>query len=278
MSLATRTARARHDPGTALWAAAGAAWLLLIALALVATPRLAHHHGVADALRSGTSPTLVVLAVFAGFWLVMVVAMMLPTTVPMVRMFHKVSAGQAGPGTARASFLAAYFAIWLAFAAVALAGDLAVHATVERWTWLAAHDGLVLAGALALAGGMQFSALKQRCLTVCRDPRAMLFGHYRRGARAAWALGVRHGLSCLGCCWAIMLVMFATGVGSLWWMAGLTAVMLAEKTTRWGPRIVGPVGVVLLLAAAGLAVGEWDTTQATGTEIAVHDHGDPLTH
>jgi hypothetical protein len=61
-------------------------------------------------------------------------------------------------------------------------------------------------------------------------------------------------------------------------MAGLTAVMLVEKTTRWGPRIVGPVGVVLLLAATGLAVGEWDTGQATGTEISVHDHGDPLEH
>jgi predicted metal-binding membrane protein len=274
MSLATRVTRARHDPGTALWVMAGAAWLLLIVLALAGSAPLAHHHGVAGALRSGTRSPLVVLAVFAGFWLLMVSAMMLPTTVPMVRMFHTVSSGQARPGGARAAFLAAYFAIWLAFAAVALLGDLAVHAMVERWAWLAAHDGLVLAGALALAGGVQFTALKQRCLTVCRDPRAMFFGHYGRGARAAWALGVRHGLSCLGCCWAMMLVMFATGAGSLWWMAGLTAVMVAEKTTRWGPRIVGPVGVVLLFAAAVLAVGEWGTVQATGVEISVHDHGD----
>ena len=275
MSLVTR---ARHDPGTALWVVAGAAWLLLIVPALAGLPQLAHHHGVAAALRSGTQPALVVLAVFAGFWLVMVSAMMLPTTVPMVRMFHTVSAGQARPSSARAAFLAAYFAIWLAFAAVALLADLAVHAMVEGWAWLAAHDGLVLAGALALAGGVQFTALKQRCLTLCRDPRAMLFRHYRRGAPAAWALGARHGLSCLGCCWAMMLVMFATGVGSLWWMAGLTAVMVAEKTTRWGPKIVGPVGVVLLLAAALLAVGEWGTVPAIGVEIPAHNHGDPTAH
>lgn len=258
MILTTRLARARRDPGTALWVAAGAAWLLLIVLAALGPAQLAHHHGVAGALRSGATAPPVALAVFGGFWLTMVAAMMLPTTVPMVRMFATVSAGRQRPGAARTAFLAAYFAVWLAFAAVALLGDLAVHGLVERWSWLAARPGLVLGGALALAGGMQFSTLKKRCLTVCRDPRAVLFGHYRRGARAAWSIGLRHGVSCLGCCWALMLVMFATGVGSLWWMAGLTAVMVAEKTTRWGPRIVGPVGIVLLFAAAAVTLGAVD--------------------
>ena len=69
----------------------------------------------------------------------------------------------------------------------------------------------------------------------------------------------------------------ATGVSSLWWMAGLTAVMVAEKTTRWGPKIVGPVGIVLLLAAV-LAVDEWGTVPATGLEIPAHDHSDPTAH
>lgn len=258
MDLATRVTRARHDPGTVLWVAAAAAWLVLVGTAWTGSARLGHHHSVAGALESGTRP-LAVLAIFTAFWLLMVSAMMLPTTVPMVRMFHTVSAGADRPGRARAAFLAAYLAIWLAFAAVALLGDLVVHAVVERWAWLAAHDELVLAATLALAGGMQFSALKRRCLTVCRDARTMLFAHYRRGVAAAWALGIRHGMSCLGCCWALMLVMFATGVGSLWWMAGLTAVMVAEKTTRWGPRIVGPVGIVLLYAAATVALGAWDS-------------------
>lgn len=246
----------RPDPGTVMWVVAGAAWLLLLALPLVGSLELAGHHGVAGALGTGTRPPLPVLATFAGGWMVMVAAMMLPTTVPMVRMFHTVTDGQARPRVARAVFQVSYFAIWLAFAAVALIGDLAVHAVVASWAWLAAHDGLVLAGALVLAGGVQFTPLTQRCLTLCRDPRAMLFGHYRRGARGAWALGVRHGLSCLGCCWALMLVMFATGVGSLWWMVGLTAVMVAEKTTRWGHRLVTPVGVVLLVAATALVLGE----------------------
>jgi predicted metal-binding membrane protein len=252
----TTTARTRPDAGTALRVGTGAAWLLLLVFPLVGPAELAHHHGVADALASGVRSPLPVLAVFAGAWLVMVAAMMLPTIVPMVRVFQVVSARQQRPGAALTAFLAAYFAVWLGFAALALPADLAVHALVASWPWLHGHHGLVPAGALALAGAAQFSPLTRRCLTLCRDPRAMLFGRYRRGVGGAWSLGVRHGLSCLGCCWALMLVMFAVGVSSLWWMVGLTGIMVAEKTSRWGPRLVPVVGTALLLAAFALAVGE----------------------
>jgi predicted metal-binding membrane protein len=252
----TSVTRTRFDVGTALWVGTGAAWLLLLVFPLVGPAEQAHHHGVADALASGMQPPLPVLAVFAAAWLVMVAAMMLPTIVAMVRMFQVVSARQARAGAALAAFLAAYFAVWLGFAALALPADLAVHALVATWPWLHRHDGLVLAGALALAGAVQFSPLTRRCLTLCRDPRAMLFARYRRGPGAAWSLGVRHGLSCLGCCWALMLLMFAVGVGSLWWMAGLTAVMVAQKSTRWGPGLVPVIGAALLLAAFVLVTGE----------------------
>jgi predicted metal-binding membrane protein len=70
--------------------------------------------------------------------------------------------------------------------------------------------------------------------------------HYRRGNAAAFALGHRHGLFCLGCCWALMLLMFAVGVAHLWWMAALTAVMVYEKGGRHGVRLVPAVGVALL--------------------------------
>jgi predicted metal-binding membrane protein len=169
-------------------------------------------------------------------------------------------------------FLAAYFAVWLAFAGVALLGDAGVHALVERWGWLHAHEGLVLAGALGLAGTVQFTPLTRRCLRVCRDPRGFLFQRYRRGVAAAWWLGVRHGAFCLGCCWALMLVMFAVGAGNLWCMVALTAVMVAEKITHWGPRFVAPVGVLLLFAAALDALAP----PATGdlpVDLPVHVHG-----
>ena len=253
MSAPTLIARARHDPGVALWVVAAACWLLLVGLALGA-PDLAHHHGVVGALGAGHRPAAVLGAFTAG-WLVMVAAMMLPSTVPMVRMHALVTARVERRVRVRALFLGAYFAVWLAFAGVALLGDAGLHALLEGWQWLRGREGLVLAAALGLAGVAQFTPLTRRCLTACRDPRGFLFQHYRRGLAAAWALGVRHGLFCLGCCWALMLVMFATGVADLWWMVALTAVMVAEKTTRWGERLLAPVGVVLLFAAAwvGLA-------------------------
>jgi predicted metal-binding membrane protein len=108
---------------------------------------------------------------------------------------------------------------------------------------------------LALAGGFQFSKLKRSCLTNCRDPRAFLYQRYRRGARGGWELGLRHGMSCLGCCWALMLVMVAAGAAALSAMVVLTAVMAAEKNTRWGARLATPVAVVLLVLSAAVALG-----------------------
>jgi len=133
-----------------LWAVAGGCWLLLTGLAVL-NPGLAHHHGVVADLRSGTAVTAA-LTTFAGAWLVMVAAMMLPSTVPMVRMFAVVTARVERRTRVRAVFLSAYFAVWLAFAVVALIGDAAVHAVVDTAPWLRERDDLVLAGALALAG------------------------------------------------------------------------------------------------------------------------------
>ena len=192
MSLVTR---ARHDPGTALWVVAGAAWLLLIVPALAGLPRRPPpRRGRCAAVRdpAGAGGAGGVRRILAG------------DGVGDGAAHHGADGAdvphrQRGPGAAEqcpGGVLGGILRHLAGLAAVALLADLAVHAMVEGWAWLAAHDGLVLAGALALAGGVQFTALKQRCLTLCRDPRAMLFRHYRRGAPAAWALGARHGLSC----------------------------------------------------------------------------------
>ncbi|GEL17394.1 DUF2182 domain-containing protein [Pseudonocardia asaccharolytica] len=238
-----------RDPGVMLWAVAAVCWAALLVPILVGGLG-GHDHLLGDS----TLPVPAALLVFAGSWLVMIGAMMLPTTVPMVRLFTVVSARQPRPAAARAAFLAGYLALWMAFALVALAAATGIQAVVARWPWLDARPQWVLAGVLAIAGAFQFSPLKQRCLTQCRDPKAFLYLHYRRGARGGWALGLRHGLSCLGCCWALMLVMFGAGVGNLLVMVVLTAVMVAEKNTRWGKWIAAPVGVVLLFAAAAVAL------------------------
>ena len=105
---------------------------------------------------------------------------------------------------------------------------------------------------LLLAGAFQFTPLKDACLRACRHPASFLRRHYRRGPGGAFALGARHGMFCVGCCWALMLVMFAAGAVSLIWMAALTALMVHEKTRPSGARTVPLTGVVLLAAGSTL--------------------------
>jgi predicted metal-binding membrane protein len=223
-----------------------AAWALALAAEATGRGHALHH----DALLAGGTPYGVALLLFVVSWQAMVVAMMLPGSLPLIRLFAATSAGQPRPARALAAFLAGYAIVWSAFGWLALSGDAFVHAAVDASPWLRAHTPLIGAGVLALAGAYQFSALKDRCLSECRHPAAFLLRHYRRGAGSAFALGRRHGLFCAGCCWALMLVMFAAGVSNLWWMAALTALMLTERSAPSGERAVPVAGVVLLAAAA----------------------------
>jgi predicted metal-binding membrane protein len=240
-----------RDPAVALWSIAAACWSATILLATTGGEALGHHDVVVE---QSTLPRLVRIAAYLSVWTVMVGAMMLPTTVPIARLVAAVSAGAPRPGRARFALAVSYLAVWSGFGLAALVNDIGVHAAVDRWPWLDGHSGLILAATLAVAGAFQFSGLKDRCLTACRDPFSMLWRHYGRGALQAWRLGIRHALSCLGCCWALMLLMFGTGVGSLAWMLLLTGVMVAEKTTRLGRRLSAPIGVGLLVTALILAL------------------------
>jgi predicted metal-binding membrane protein len=232
--------------------AIGIAWALAVAGELTGTAGALHH----DALIEGGSPWAALLFLLA--WQAMVAAMMLPSALPLIRLFKAVSGNQERPRRACGAFLAGYAAVWTGFGALALLGDSAVHHAVDALPWLSERPWLLAGGVLALAGGFQFSDLKDQCLSKCRQPGPYLFAHYRRGAEAGFRLGFGHGLFCLGCCWALMLVMFAAGVAVLWWMAALTAVMVYEKTGRHGPALTPLVGVVLLgLAAVAFAHPHW---------------------
>jgi predicted metal-binding membrane protein len=145
-----------------------------------------------------------------------------------------------------------YASIWTAFGAAAFLSDVVVHRSVERVPFLEAHPEVIAAAVLIVAGAFQFSDLKDRCLRECRHPAPFLMSHYGRGIRAAFRLGVAHGVFCLGCCWALMLVGFAAGVANLWWMAALTAVMVYEKTARRGRQAVIPIGIGLIVAGVAL--------------------------
>ncbi len=197
----------------------------------------------------GPSPLLAGL-LFLLAWQVMIAAMMLPSSLPLVRLYARASVSAPGRGRALAAFVGGYALVWSAFGALAFAFDAGVHAVVESSPWMHRHEWAIGGVVLALAGGFQFTSLKDACLDKCRHPAQFLMRHYERGAGGGFRLGARHGAFCVGCCWALMLVMFAAGVASLLWMAALTALMIHEKTRPAGARAVPVTGVALLAAAS----------------------------
>jgi predicted metal-binding membrane protein len=213
------------------------------------------HH---DALITDGPPLAVATLLFLVAWQVMIAAMMLPTTLPLLRMFRVASARAPRRQLAMGAFVAGYAVVWSAFGALAFAFDAGVHATVNASPWLQAHDWAIGGSVLALAGAFQFTAFKDACLDKCRHPAQFLWRYYERGPAGGFRLGLRHGAFCVGCCWALMLVMFAAGVASLVWMALLTAVMVHEKTRPAGRRAVPVTGVALLgLASVVLLYGAY---------------------
>jgi predicted metal-binding membrane protein len=227
-------------------AAIAAAWLLAIIAQVTGHSQAVHQH----AQMEGRLPIGVVLAVFLLAWQVMIAAMMLPSSLPLIALFAAVSADGPRPRTAMAALLGGYALVWTGFGALAFLAATAVHHTVTASMWLMMHSWLIVGGVLALAGVFQFTPLKDRCLRQCRHPGAYLLPRYRRGIRSAFALGRGHGWFCVGCCWALMLVMFVAGVASLLWMAALTALMVYEKTGPGGQRVVQVAGLFLIAYAA----------------------------
>ena len=247
--------RARSLPGTTglprvIPGAIALAWLVVIGAELLGVADAVHH----DSLIEGQLPLWAALAIFVLAWQSMTAAMMLPSSIPMIRLFHATSRTQPGRGAVTASFLGAYGLVWAAFGAAAFIADALLHQLTETTPWLGTRPWIVSAAVLAIAGAFQFSSLKERCLRECRHPGAFLLQHYRRGKGAAFELGLRHGLFCLGCCWALMLVMVAVGAANLTWMALLTAVMVYEKTGRLSAEVGRAVGFALLFVAGVVAV------------------------
>lgn len=243
-----QTAR-RLRPGIApIVAIVVGSWMLMALLMTGNHTHLLSHDAV---LAGRVVPAASTALLFLASWQVMTGAMMLPSTLPMIHLFARASRRQERSNLVLWTFLIAYFAVWTGFALVALAFDGVVHILVDRWAWLADRPHLISGAVLLVAGVFQFSPLKERCLDACRSPLGFLSQRYRRGIGGAWSLGIRHGMFCLGCCWALMLVMFAVGIGSIAGMAGLTGVMTVEKSLPWGRKLV-PIAGITLIAWGGV--------------------------
>lgn len=196
----------------------------------------------------GELPAAARLAVFVVGWTLMTVAMMLPSSLPLVNLFRRFTLRRPDRGRLLLLLGAGYLWVWGAFGLLAYLGDGLLHAAVEQLPALQAAAGGIAAALLLTAGVYQFTPLKTLCLEKCRSPYSFLVQHWsgKRPGRDAFRLGVRHGLFCVGCCWTLMLLMFAIGGANLGWMLALGALMAAERTTRWGRRLTRPLGAVLV--------------------------------
>ena len=193
---------------------------------------------------------------YVGGWLLMIAAMMLPTVIPLFDRFDRIVSDRPDRGLLLGLLIAGSLLTWLAFGAAAHLLDAGLHQAALQSDWLRFNGWMVGALVLAGAGLFQFSRLKHHCLMRCRTPLGFIATHWRGRTplRNALRLGLDHGAFCVGCCWAIMLLMFVVGTASLGWMLLLGAVMALEKNTVWGARLSRPLGAGLL-AAAGMLAG-----------------------
>ena len=197
------------------------------------------------------------LPVFLAGWIVMLTAMMLPSELNYIGGFLAVlkSRGVARPARARlaAGFVSGYGIAWIAYGLLAYLLDAVVRAYSPAFVaWDKA--GPALAGLVLFGAGLyQVSSLKQACLRSCRSPLAFFARYWRKNLVGAIGMGTRHGLVCVGCCWALMGVMFVVGTMSLTWMSLLTVLMFAEKVLPGGQRLRFPIAG--LLWVMGLWIG-----------------------
>jgi predicted metal-binding membrane protein len=243
--------------GPVLVALCAVAWGALVAWEFSPYAHRMHQEplGVPSLACSRPAP-LAYAALCVGGWVLMTVAMMLPTTLPLATVFARLTRMRPDRAFLGLLLVVGYLVVWTAFGVAAHALYLALHASIEDNAWLWTNAWVPGALGLALAGAFQFSRLKHRCLDECRSPLAFAAARWGGVAphRDAFRLGVGHGLYCVGCCWALMLLMFTFALGSLGWMLALAAVMAVEKNLPWGRRLSRPLGIALVLGAVGIAL------------------------
>jgi predicted metal-binding membrane protein len=191
---------------------------------------------------AATAPYLVASTLM---WIVMMGAMMAPAALPITLVFVRLDRERHGRTLPLGGllFAAGYLAAWALFAFVATALQWLLHRAALLHTDALAI-GRPLAGAVLIVAGLyQLTPLKETCLAHCRTPMGFLLGHWRDGAGGAFRMGLHHGGYCLGCCWALMLLMFVAGVMSVTAMAVLSVFILAERLLpgRWAAQAPGAV-------------------------------------
>jgi predicted metal-binding membrane protein len=225
-------------------AVAGIAWLAMMRLSM----GMAMPDGHVMAMRQDG------LSLFA-MWAVMMVAMMLPSTLPFVFAFSREQSrreAQKGTIVPTGFFVAGYVGVWVAFSAGCAALQQFLHARALLSPMMVSTSLFFSACVLIGAGVYQWTPMKNACLHHCRTPFAFLLGRWREGESGAVRMGAEHGLICVGCCWMLMLLPFAAGVMDLRWMAGITVLLMLEKAAPGGEWVSRIAGAALATAGTGV--------------------------
>jgi predicted metal-binding membrane protein len=199
----------------------------------------------------GVSSTMGLSApLFLAIWVVMMIAMMFPTTAPMILTFARVQAGKRHRRQVFVPtwiFVAAYLVVWIAFGAISFAVAVGAEQLADEVPWFMENASRIAGAVLVAAGFYQFSPLKRRCLTKCRSPLSFILGSWRDGRGGAFLMGLQHGMYCLGCCWLLFVILFPLGVMNVAAMAVITLLIFAEKSLPIGRRAAQLAAAVLVM-------------------------------
>jgi predicted metal-binding membrane protein len=227
------------------------AWLALWLWGQSPYSRYLDHHNL-----EWVTANFALAPLFIVSWVVMTIAMMLPTSLPLILLFDTLTRPRPNHTRLVLLLVGGYLAAWSVLGVAVYASDFLLHQIIGHVHELADGGWLFSALALSLAGIYQFTPLKHFCLEKCRSPLSFITGHWHGNheAQQAFLLGAHHGLFCVGCCWSLMLLMFAVGAGSLGWMLVLGAVMAAEKNMTWGQQMSKPLGMLLLIGGVAVLI------------------------
>jgi predicted metal-binding membrane protein len=197
------------------------------------------------------------LAVVFCMWAIMMVGMMLPSVTPAVLLYAALSGvrrAQAQPKVATWIFVSGYLAAWTLFSVLATFAQWLLHAATLMSPLMVTTSPDLGAAMLIAAGIYQWTPLKHACLTRCRSPLAFLLTAWRDGARGALAMGFRHGLFCIGCCWLLMAILLVVGTMNVLWVALLAVFVLTEKILPHGDWFGRAAGLALIAWGAWMAL------------------------
>ena len=255
-SLASVLRRDRAIVVTGLAGLVVLAWLYLIRLA-GDMAEMAEHAAMGMAMPRAPAWDAVDLVLLFLMWVVMMLGMMVPSALPMILMFATVNRRALEPrytAVRTGLFVLGYLIVWTAYSALAASAQWGLHAAALLSPMMATTSRYLGAAILFAAGIFQWTPLKEACLATCRSPLGFIVGDWRAGARGALSMGLRHGAYCVGCCWALMALLFVAGVMNLVWVAAIAAFVLIEKVVPGGQRVSRFAGGLFVAAGALLLI------------------------